>query len=520
MKLLVFILISVSLKCLKDANGTCGDCFKPPEFTSPYITMEAQTDQSEEIVEHGLGEVPIKVDVQVRAINTTDHVFPGLGSAQRDDDQPGPYGGVVYKYNDVSVVFYAPNRNDGSSSGTIIYTGNSTWYGPYHQTEDRAEVRAKVWTNCSFPRPQFDSDWFPMSVNNGSKSFKEIAHGLGTYPEYVSVQVKDKNSNWYSDGIGSSTTIQALSNQSAWGGVIYGFDDRHVRIWVPGFDSGSMYSTADGWGHGSKEIWNEGSIRVRVWSQFKGDLIYSDTKALGKTARKRHSHQPSTRKGNSMDIDTGIISVTVKASGGLNGNFSFPGMGAVQNADPNQSFGGLVYAYGPRTISVWQHHQHGLGYLVYINQYWGGGIKSQKSKNGSMIVRFWEPYTGRCPTSPVNHPVTVHLDNGQTTILQTTTLSATQKASTSALNITVQSHTTATPIAVTQSKPQPQSTSGKSSNSSSRSGDTSEQTQGISGAVLGVIIASCLLVLCGLATGIICALCKKKKTEDTNETNE
>ncbi|XP_033755208.1 uncharacterized protein LOC117338115 isoform X2 [Pecten maximus] len=524
MRILIFILISFSLEYLTEASGDCGGCFKPPDFTSPYILMEAQTDQSKEIVEHGLNEVPIKVDVQVRAINTTDPVFPGLGSSQRDDDEPAPYGGVVYKYNDISVVLYAPNRNDGSSSGTIIYTGNDTWNGPHHQTEDRAEVRAKVWTNCSFPKPQFDSDWFPMAVNNGSQSFKEIAHGLGTYPEYVSVQIKDKNSNWYSDGIGSAMTVQNLTPQSAWGGVIYGFNESHVRIWVPGFDSGSMYSTADGWGRGSKEFWNEGSVRVRVWSHFKADLIYSAVSLLGNTTRKRHSHHLSTRKGGSMDIDNGMIYVTVKAVGGKNAGFSFPGMGAVQNADPNESFGGLVYAYGPRSIAVWQHVQHDHGYLVYINQNWGGGLMSQKSKNGSMIVRFWEPYTSRCPTSPINHPVTVHLDNGNPT-----TLSSVQSAMTNTVHLhttaapnTVNTNTTASQTSAMQASTHQQSTIGSSSASFLSPAATSEESQGMSGAVLGIIIGACLLVVCGVVTGVICAFYKKKKMqiEDKNVVNE
>ncbi|XP_060075295.1 uncharacterized protein LOC132554984 [Ylistrum balloti] len=480
----IFTVFSLSVEYLTEADGVCGGCFKAPDFTSSYILMEAQTDQSEEIVEHGLNEVPIKVDVQVKPINTSDYVFPGLGSAQRDDDEPGTYGGVVYKYNDISVVLYVPNRNDDSSSGTIIYTGNNTWTGSFIMTENRAEVRAKVWTNCSFPAPQFDSDWFPISVNNGSRSFKEIPHGLGTYPEYVSVQIKDKNSNWYSDGIGSAMNIQSLNQQSAWGGVIYGFNDSHVRIWVPGFDSGSLFSTADGWGRGSKEYWNEGFVRVRVWSHFNGDLVYYKASQLSNTKRKRSLLQPSQKKGNLLDIDTGMIYLTVKANDGANDGFSFPGMGAVQNSDPLQSFGGIVYAYGPRIIYPWQHVHHSNQYLIYINQNWGGGKMTQKSNNGSMVVRFWEPYSGSCPTSPISHAVTIHLDGGNPTTLSRPATQPSMNPHTTIGNTTVLSQA-----------------------------NTSKASQGMSGTVLGIIIGACLLVVVGVATGVLCVIFKKKKAK-------
>lgn len=88
--------------------------------------MEAQNSQKSEItVRHGLNELPSLVDVQVKPEDgfNDGFIFPGIGSAQRDDDLNTPYGGIVYMYNENTTVLMAPNKNDDFSSGSIIYTG-------------------------------------------------------------------------------------------------------------------------------------------------------------------------------------------------------------------------------------------------------------------------------------------------------------------------------------------------------------------------------------------------------------
>ncbi|XP_021374252.1 uncharacterized protein LOC110463739 [Mizuhopecten yessoensis] len=306
-----------------DATINCGTCLQPPDYVSSFIKLKAQSTQSEAIILHNIAEVPIKVDVQVKPIsgNDTNYFFPGLGSSQQDDDKQGVYGGVVYKYNETAVKLYVPNRNDGSGDGSVIFTGyNNAWVGPKVQKEDAAEVRVRVWTACKFPTPDYESNWIPMKIKNGTDSFREVVHGLGYVPNYVTVQVWNNGTDWYADGIASGMTPNNVNKLTSWGGVVYAFDDNHVRIWVPGFDTGSMFSVADGWGQGSQETWSEGLVKV-------------------------------------------------KALSGDNNGFSFPAFGAVQNTDPHDKFGGVVYSYSSHGIRVWHPIVPGAGNTALSSTY-------------------------------------------------------------------------------------------------------------------------------------------------------
>jgi hypothetical protein len=89
--------------------------------------MESQT-QGPFYVCHNLGSDPAKVEVQVK-VQTQNHgeqIFQGIGSAQRDDDDDVPYGGIVYLYNATHVTLFVPKETSKGASaerGTLAYTG-------------------------------------------------------------------------------------------------------------------------------------------------------------------------------------------------------------------------------------------------------------------------------------------------------------------------------------------------------------------------------------------------------------
>ena len=85
------------------------------------------------IIRHPLKEYPAKVDVQIRVTEgSQQHIFSGFGSCQRDDDDPNPYGGIVYIYNDREVKLYTPVVSSSSSGattnskGVFAFTGKET----------------------------------------------------------------------------------------------------------------------------------------------------------------------------------------------------------------------------------------------------------------------------------------------------------------------------------------------------------------------------------------------------------
>ncbi|XP_078321529.1 uncharacterized protein LOC144621716 [Crassostrea virginica] len=81
-------------------------------------------------IPHPLNEYPAKVDVQIRVTEgSQQHIFSGFGSCQRDDDDPNPYGGIVYIYNDREVKLYTPVVSAWGSTntkGVFAFTGKET----------------------------------------------------------------------------------------------------------------------------------------------------------------------------------------------------------------------------------------------------------------------------------------------------------------------------------------------------------------------------------------------------------
>lgn len=77
------------------------------------------------VIPHPFLELPAKVDVQVKVVHEgNEYIFPGLGSAQRDDDLVTDYGGVGYLYSDVDVKIYVPvTQNNGNGPGRVLLTG-------------------------------------------------------------------------------------------------------------------------------------------------------------------------------------------------------------------------------------------------------------------------------------------------------------------------------------------------------------------------------------------------------------
>jgi hypothetical protein len=91
--------------------------------------MKAQTNGPFYIC-HTLGSYPAKVEVQVKVQtqNHGEHIFTGIGSAQRDDDIDIPYGGIVYVYNTKHVILFVPKDTKGdphTDKGTLAFTGKA-----------------------------------------------------------------------------------------------------------------------------------------------------------------------------------------------------------------------------------------------------------------------------------------------------------------------------------------------------------------------------------------------------------
>lgn len=383
------VLVSLVCCCVYDFR-VFSRCVNSPHFVSPWTEVEAQTQKSSVTLEHECGEFPAKVELQIRPSsgNWTNFYFPGIGSSQRDDDINRTYGGIVYKYNKDEVILFIPKAKDGYPSGTIIYTGGSSWRGPVFQNARRASVRALVWCPSDFPDPTYESNWISLS-NSVSGSFLEIAHNQGTIPDLVTVQIQQSGTEWLSDGIGSMTALGP--NTSSWGGVIYGYNTSHVRIWAPSSKNGKLFSADDGWGSAS-ESWSRGLIKIKAW---RITNMFTLTYALNQNSKSQISLNTTYNQA------TDILIVRIKADTGYNSGFMFPASGAVQNDETVSSFGGVVYSASSDTLRIWTPVSPGPGYLLYISNEWGNTLYPQTSTTATLVVHVWKSTTCSIPTTLV-----------------------------------------------------------------------------------------------------------------------
>ncbi|CAC5377688.1 unnamed protein product [Mytilus coruscus] len=82
----------------------------PPDFISTWKPIKAYCNP-EVNISHGLNELPLKVEVQVKVFDTflnKDMWFLATGSAQRGNDNTLPFGGVLYVYDNETIKIMAP----------------------------------------------------------------------------------------------------------------------------------------------------------------------------------------------------------------------------------------------------------------------------------------------------------------------------------------------------------------------------------------------------------------------------
>ncbi|CAG2192846.1 unnamed protein product [Mytilus edulis] len=193
----------------RPSTGTCmiltkteANLLYRPSFISSWYGAKAQNKSlSLLVINHNLGEYPVKVDVQVK-INEggKDYIFSGLGSSQRDDDLSKDYGGVIYKYNDQHIELSFPYKENHADTGGLAYTGSDNLYvgptnllGPYKD----GYVRTRVWLASDMPHIVLNTSVYMSETIN----YKEITHELGYYPDILTVQTLLSN-GYMSDGVG------------------------------------------------------------------------------------------------------------------------------------------------------------------------------------------------------------------------------------------------------------------------------------------------------------------------------
>ena len=89
-------------------------------------------------------------------------------------------------------------------------------------------------TGQNFRGPSFISDWFPMKSQDAKLSHAEVEHGLGVIPYKVDVLIKPTdgpNAGWIFHGDSAFQTDDDIGH--IYGGVVYLYNETHVRLFAP-----------------------------------------------------------------------------------------------------------------------------------------------------------------------------------------------------------------------------------------------------------------------------------------------
>ncbi|XP_078319237.1 sushi, von Willebrand factor type A, EGF and pentraxin domain-containing protein 1-like [Crassostrea virginica] len=244
------------------------------------------------VIPHPLGVLPAKVDVQVQVMHEgKGYIFPGMGSAQRDDDLAADYGGVGYLYNDVEVKVYVPvATNTAGGLGWVITTAS-----PYI----------------------------------------DIPHGLGVYPDFVTVQLT-LSSGYVSEAQGTTSTT--TDHGPKWVnscGTIFGTTDTSVTIWAAAGAGGSFPSQP---------------VMIRVFN-----------------------------------LDHHIVLVETRDASVAQGR-TFYGAGSASEVEAGEPYGGTLYGYNQTHALLWT-PAASYGNPIYVDGIWGDGMDPLHIVSVSITVK-------------------------------------------------------------------------------------------------------------------------------------
>lgn len=158
-----------------------------------------------------------------------------------DQDYPELYGGLLFAYNEKNIRLWAPSGSNG-----YIINVNTGWAQQHLQSEKEASIRVRASVGSN---PQYDTGWVTMRSQSPDNSMiqKDFYHSLGSL-EYAVVKVYYRavggnNDGYVFEAVGSA---QADDDGGSYGGVVFGYSDEFVRIFLPNNTDFSKDNCASG----------------------------------------------------------------------------------------------------------------------------------------------------------------------------------------------------------------------------------------------------------------------------------
>lgn len=246
----------------------------------------------------------------------------------------------------------------------------------------------------------FDSGWFTMESQQGDDSFSEFKHYIGRnfepeIPAFVQVYIKAEDGNnagFVFHGMGAAMGDDTRN----YGGVIFAYSDRNVRLWAPDVSddssNGYIVNIYDGWG-GEVNTQRSNTASVRVKAKGNCSINYHfDSGWFNMSAQSGTDSYKEMSHG--LGVIPGEVRVLTRAIDGNNKGFVFEGMGHAQSDDDiGNGYGGVVFGYNSENVRLWAPDKnanelgsHGDGAIIYVGDGWGGEMNAQSSMDAEVRV--------------------------------------------------------------------------------------------------------------------------------------
>ena len=378
-----------SVVTIKKCNAVYQD-YRLGDFPSPdfekRITVSAEDYDSFAEVYHNFNRIPFHVRVYAVAKGggNAGFRFEGTGVCQNDGRAKGPFGGIIYGYNDKAIRIWVPSQH-----GAIAYVGKGWGGNLYPQNSTKAEVVVEAWKEG--PDPSFQEE-YELDITH--KYSYNLAHGLRQLPEMVSILVKPArimdDSAYHFPASSSSQT----SSETIYGGVLYGYNQHNITMWTPNRKTAGCIIVSKYWGNGrfSSEVNSQVcQVKVRLWiNSFPPPVFQNEWQLF------------SANKGDDSFIeiqhDLRVLPSLVKVLYRFPGDSQsliFEGSGSVQSSEFNSNqYGGITYAYNSEKVRIWLPSSKGNNsFVIYVGNKWGEQLNVVKSVIAEIKVIL---YARRC----------------------------------------------------------------------------------------------------------------------------
>ncbi|XP_061190343.1 uncharacterized protein LOC133198232 [Saccostrea echinata] len=329
----------------------------PADFISSWHSITAYSNP-EVLIHHNLGEMPMKIDVQVR-VNHPVHgyiTFLATGSGQTGPDPSNPFGGIIYLYDSNSVKIMAPGPSTCTSPcpGGVAYFGDNGFAGPSTSSGVilSGEVKVRAWKTCTFAKPSTISAAYPIS-NKDTENYYKIS--VGVSPDLILAKVFFDD-GWIMDAQGTVS----FTGGSNVGGVQYVYDVQNVYIRTP--RHGKIFNGV-GWGSAGNIEYINGTVRVYSWSfmELENDPGLETVLYPGTT---NPTYQQLTYNPSNQSI---ILLINAASRDVNNYGLSFPlsGTAMTDGSGVTANYGSSFFAYDDSHLYIWRPSlTNGCGTLV------------------------------------------------------------------------------------------------------------------------------------------------------------